>query len=574
MDHADFYKAVMDNDLAKVKVGLREHPEYANTSFQPFGYPQYPIHIAAQLGNAELINLLAEHGAEVNQVARILEGEGRETAPRDRTALQLAYLNHALPAAIALIKQGARCYPPGDHAQKPAEEQAKARTKEQAREVTAFKAAAMRVYRLVEQAERLSQLGAPKVILDHSRPSREKFDALLAAIARSGSKLARRIPEAAPGNGTLLTDDFLAFAEVAGLACQLQRQLNWSSDQDPFRMAMDFLERTRKTWPEIAGRLRAFSPQDAADFADAVKAFTEVVVLPEFARKAKARIEARTVDIKEVIEALIPVVAETLIEKRGLAAMLDLSRDWHHRLPVLEKEIRQKEFPRTGEWLPLSPDYTAKNGLTISFVTSAQALDTLGREQKHCVGGHALDCMQSPVHIGVVKQGDTVLSTFEAEEQPQASGTLIRINQHRRAGNKAVPPQDPEEKALLEFVIRVNSGNIRPDFNAFHNRRVEIGEQAPDIRFICGFDPFTDTDGTYQTRALQQYLNLSTGGRDDSVVSRPIPFVPGGKKKWGNATATAFLEQTGIMKKIDELAAAPPRRSSMDDVRAMFVDRA
>jgi ankyrin repeat protein len=90
-----FLAAVFLADAARVRSLLRRHPRLAA---MPDGRGDQPIHHAARNGDAEVVRLLIEHGADVNA-----------TNPRGHTVLYCAGGHGHLGALQLLLDAGADC---------------------------------------------------------------------------------------------------------------------------------------------------------------------------------------------------------------------------------------------------------------------------------------------------------------------------------------------------------------------------------------------------------------------------------------------------------------------------------
>jgi hypothetical protein len=539
MDEATFSKALYDNDVDTVRRGLDESPALLHASIEYFG-PSSPIRMAAHRGQTEMVMLLADRGAN-------LEG-----------VLDSAYAGSNPETAMALILRGAIADP-----------------KHPEREIERFKAFISGDYMFAYDAyyDQVDKAAAAGITPEYGFGDKpDSFDRIIRQIREDGKyrQLAKKIPgETIKGGGA--NPEFLAFGAVLQQAFIVSHNCMHLASGDRDTLVPQLLENSyQSNWKESAKRLKLFTTGEALQLKDALEHFADVVVMPEMARKTRNLLTSGKIDIKQLREMILPEVARVIVGNRSLPVVFDLQRDWHADETTLEAAIRDPKYARQGAWLPFTPDFTAASGLTISFVTDAPTLDKLGKDESHCVGGYASKCMREPVHIGVVKDGDKVLSTFELNEGRNKEADFV-IRQHMRKHNAAVEDHSPEGIALKEFVHAVRSRAVKVDFEALRTRREKNVKEADDVRQICGFDPFytektaergdEKTGPERETNALHQYLNVITGGRDGRIEGQ-VPsvisstrnsFVPGGREKWGRKTAAQFLEETGLMEQIDRM---------------------
>jgi hypothetical protein len=524
-------------------------------------YP--PMHIAAQFGHTDLVLKLHELGANPYETGM----HKSESSPG--SVVSLAFERNLYDAGRAdqieaLLKKGLHYDP-----------------KHPERDLLAFKADVMGQYRPFTT----HYYGWPSYRYDYEDEDKniaqkDRLDEIIKILRTESAyaDFAKKIPkETAKHN--IINPDFIAFAKVVAIVdteasgFKVQDDRFSISPLTPRLLANTYTDNWQKTLEKvqpITGR--------ASGLRDAIKGFVTSVVLPELARKTEHQMRAGKINVEDAINKLMPAVADTLIANRGLQVMLDLDKDWHADFTTLEHRIRDPQFARKGNWLPLTEDYRAENGLTISFVTDAPTLEKLGKDEKNCVGGYASQCMDGPTHVGVVKEGDKVLSVFEMKESDDVR-SVVTIPQHKYKATVPVTPDKPEDgmkevgnvdvtddmpagKALNEFVQKLRlapeaPGRIKIDRRRLAEHRQSIAKEANDVRYIMGFDPFSA--GTRENIALQEYRRVRTGGRradhelGPSLVKRSNSFVPG-DEQWKDATAKDFLEKTGLMKVVDRVA--------------------
>jgi len=359
--------------------------------------------------------------------------------------------------------------------------------------------------------------------------------------------------------------EFLDFCHVLRFAHKIECAQQGVPHRDLYEpigpMGIRLLHNTEGSWSKISERLENFTINDAINTRDAVREFTIPIALPELLRKTKKQIRAGAVDVAAALQLLQEKTAEILMGDRSLFTILDLQRDWHRHLPILESIIRKSEFPRGGEWLPLTADYTDTNGMILSFVTDTKTLEELSKLEQlnNCLYLYPSSCVMGQAHVGIVKKDGKTISAFELSAD--YGRKKVRKAQHEAASRAAPDPQ--AEAALQNLITGINKGDIKVEFNAIRNA-ASGGMDTQGLPVLCGFDPFARDAKRRQTIALQAYLEIKTGGRKESVVRGSHPFVPGGKEKWENIGATKFLKQTGLMDFIVELAANMPLKTRED----------
>jgi PcfJ-like protein len=411
-------------------------------------------------------------------------------------------------------------------------------------------------------------------VLDYDVPKEQFFDVLVWELKNLDAKISRRIPDEKN------IQEFMAFADVIQKINYAARVMDSSTTKFSTRgkeakpniplFYADMIERTTGSWQQIRDSLKEFSLDDCWNVRDAVRAFTESVVLPEVVQRTRHR--AKKIDYSKVVDLLVPEVAKVIIGNRSFFTLLHFSREWHHRLPALESA---RTVARTGQWEKATPDFTASNGYLATFLNKAEDLAAEGKALKHCVGGYVEDCKQRGKHIISIRKpiksadGETFVpvSTAEFDETPDSDAQL-KLVQHR--GYRDIPPMAhyAEAIALKEFMTRVHkqySGKDKMviDFARLRDARDKIKDEVVNTAYTIGYDPFAKDAPEKQDEFFKLYMDIN------APVGPNSSFIPGGKTKWGNKTAEDFLGETGLMDKV--LWLSNPKSESWRFISPLYI---
>jgi len=388
------------------------------------------------------------------------------------------------------------------------------------------------------------------------------FDKLQAEIADMGGKLAKRVP-----NPVTHYKDFIAFAEVLGKVHKLVQALDpkHHSAKSISPLFIDIMNNTSGGWQEVSKAIAQYTSADIEGYADAVRASMESFVLADFMRRTRNR--AEHIDYEEAESTLTPEVAVKVVGNRGLPTLLALSRAWHSDRPQLDA---LREIPRKGRWEPLTEDYTAPNGYTVTFLTTSEELEKEGKTLDHCVGTYTSECVEKPIHIASIRKSGVPVSTVEFEEAPDRPHQ-VTVKQHYGRKNSVVFTSSPEVVALQSFLDQLlpqgDSGkpNIKIDFEHLARKRAGRAAVEDSIALKLGYDPYAPNAQENQQKLFNGYLNIRS-----EQAGTAHSFIPGGKSKWGERGLDKFLaspinppdDNRTLNQVMDRLAEHPPRRST------------
>jgi hypothetical protein len=397
-----------------------------------------------------------------------------------------------------------------------------------------------------------------------------------------GADFAKRIPRITRRNDE--SDAFLLTMNLAHrLACKIslchprfhnngQHSLhgNYDFDRgDPSSLFLQWMARTHGSWASIYNTLKPYE-NDVLEVRDAVRHFTETVVLPEFYLQTRHR--ASLIDYQKACDLLLPHVAEVLFAGRTLPQTFDLTQAWHRKQPALDT---LRTVLRAGQWMPLAPDYH-KNDLTLTFLTTANDLASEGAKLKHCVGGYASSCIEGKTHIGSIRRDGERISTVELKEH-HGNPNGLKIIQHRGFKDRLVERGSAEQRLVASFLGDITRKKIIPDFQAIEERRATLGKAKVSIEELVGHAVKPEEAlESYQRAMFSGYLDIhsdktlyaeETDSEERKKIrgtGKTLPLIPGGRTQWHSGSPKEFLESTGLSEVIKTLAADPPLSSLQD----------
>jgi len=176
-----------------------------------------------------------------------------------------------------------------------------------------------------------------------------------------------------------------------------------------------------------------------------------------------------------------------------------LSADWHDQHDRHQHSIRR--YDETSRWLELFPPLTSPQGVSLTCLSSTQALQAEKEAMRHCVDGYTYVCMFERTHI-VSLRGPNNSWRTTLELIPR-SGDTVKIGQHEGPKFHNTLP-DAAIKTASWIVESINSGTIPVDWAAInqnHSKNIAMlkAHRKKAVMLQVNFDPESaaDADNAY-----------------------------------------------------------------------------
>ncbi len=340
------------------------------------------------------------------------------------------------------------------------------------------------------------------------------------SILRRDPQLAKRIPDISNPK-SLLREDTSAFLEVAAYASHVIKGIDELCNDGTYKDAKKLsLEEKTELYKKLLGNAKGgwvamrdnlasqFSFEDADNVKDALKEFTQSVVLPNIISASMSSDQC-----KEAVELMMPEVASAMIGERSLSTLLGVSKAWHDHYAEVDAA---RTVPREGQWTAVVEKPFESQGCTLSFLTDAQQLRDEGRRLKHCVGSYVVECVSGSSHIASIrdKEGKS-LATIEFAEDISQGKPMLRIVQKRSYDDATPKFHSPEMQCLSDFMKAINKGEIKLDFNETTEKRLALALKIKNDRDVVsqmiGFNPYEDIRGEGAKKLYDAYKRLHSG---------------------------------------------------------------